>query len=555
MKKILHFTRVEIFRFVNFILLFFFILLEGCIHPSDLINLGLEEQEKGNIDKAISLYSEAIHIYPQSHIAYFNRGTALEVKGKLKAAFNDYSKAIDIKTDYEPAYYNRALLRQKTGDLKGALKDYNSALKINPLRYQSFLNRAVIRVNMGDNEDADRDYQSALEINPNDAEIHYNRGLLHQQIGNLRKAIDEYSDTLDIKPNHISALLNRGVVYYSNLEYDKAIKDFSRIIQKEPAHASAYFNRGLCWVKKSNMQEAKKDFIKATELDSSLEKEIPQYLDAGIALQFSYKSNDIYAKQKPKEYSLELKTILEETGKYCERIKNIALFFVCKEKIVNTYYKYKETRYWNLFFSIPGYREKHKTKNTFTYDYQLIKKGDELQEKRILIEEDGIKKHDENIGVPPLKYFSRYIVYGSVGFLSRYWQQHFQYDLLRKENLGGKDCFVIEAVPTELREENYNQGEIWVNSEDYSILKIRWSPVSIKNYEEIRSPSITDQFKKNVIWIVTYGVEKNKVRFPDKQVIKEMLINPKGKKVLWDETIIDYIDYRFFVVETEVKFK
>lgn len=274
-----------------------------------------------------------------------------------------------------------------------------------------------------------------------------------------------------------------------------------------------------------------------------------------IGLESSILPKLAHSVPKPKEYSPELKKILERSGEYCERIKDIALLYVCKEKIVNTYYKFQKTKYWDHFFNIPNYREKQKTKKTLTYDYQLIKKQDELTERRILIEENGVEKYDKNIGAPPLKYFSRYIVYGPVGFLSQYWQDYFHYYLLREEKLNGQECYVIQAVPTEPREENYNKAEIWVDREDYSILKIRWSPVSIQNYEETSPPSVTDQFQKDVIWTVTYRIEKNKVQFPDKQVIKETITNTKGKEVLWDEIVINYMDYKFFVVETKIDYK
>ncbi|MQY57741.1 hypothetical protein GH140_06075, partial [bacterium] len=35
-----------------------------------------------------------------------------------------------------------------------------------------------------------------------------------------------------------------------------------------------------------------------------------------------------------------LNRILEETGDYCERVKNMALFYVCKEKVVAVKYFY-----------------------------------------------------------------------------------------------------------------------------------------------------------------------------------------------------------------------
>jgi len=126
-------------------------------------------------------------------------------------------------------------------------------------------------------------------------------------------------------------LINLGLEEQGRGNLDKAISLYSKAINIYPQSHIAYFNRGLCWMKKSNKQKAEKDFRRAVELDPSLQKMIPN---------------------------------------------------------------------WDLFFNVTDYREKHKIKNTFTYDYQLIKKEKELKENRILIEENGIKKHDENIRKP-----------------------------------------------------------------------------------------------------------------------------------------------------------
>jgi hypothetical protein len=98
----------------------------------------------------------------------------------------------------------------------------------------------------------------------------------------------------------------------------------------------------------------------------------------------------------------ELSKILEKTGDYSEKVKKMALFYVCKEEIVKKRYFYKTETYWEKLQVADALvwkrrlKVKGSRKNTYTYDYQLIKKGDELKERRILLEEDGKKKLEEN---------------------------------------------------------------------------------------------------------------------------------------------------------------
>ena len=51
-----------------------------------------------------------------------------------------------------------------------------------------------------------------------------------------------------------------------------------------------------------------------------------------------------------------------------------------------------------------------------------------------------------------------------------------------------------------------------------------------------------------------YALEKNGIRFPSKYSVTETYVFPNGRK--FTRTVIDvtYEDYKFFTVETEVKY-
>ena len=54
---------------------------------------------------------------------------------------------------------------------------------------------------------------------------------------------------------------------------------------------------------------------------------------------------------------------------------------------------------------------------------------------------------------------------------------------------------------------------------------------------------------KKVIWKVRYGVEKNGIKFPSKQIIQEVILNSSGDKKILEEISFVYSDYRFLVKE------
>jgi hypothetical protein len=188
----------------------------------------------------------------------------------------------------------------------------------------------------------------------------------------------------------------------------------------------------------------------------------------------------------------------------------------------------------------------------------LIRKGDDLLEQRILLEKNGKRKHQENADLSHLKYYSQYLIFGPVGFLSRHWQNHFMYSLIREDMIDGEPVFIIQADPNEVRLDNYNTGRIWVNK-DFQIVRLEWEPASIQNYEDEILISRLGPFQKKVVWTVDYTVEKNGVRFPGRQFIQEIFFrnseNGLQQKAIKRETRFEYSAYKFFVVETDVKFR
>ena len=118
---------------------------------------------------------------------------------------------------------------------------------------------------------------------------------------------------------------------------------------------------------------------------------------------------------------VQLDKILKRTSAYCERIKQVALHYVCTEKIRDIENIFdRVTLSSGMVREARAFSVRSTKRQSFIYDYQLIKKGEELQEQRILIEENGKKRNKKNADLKKLKYYSQYLVYGPVGFLSSF---------------------------------------------------------------------------------------------------------------------------------------
>jgi hypothetical protein len=248
-------------------------------------------------------------------------------------------------------------------------------------------------------------------------------------------------------------------------------------------------------------------------------------------------TDGISIKSKEQERAGNLEHILAKAAEYCQRLEQVSLHFVCTEEI--------EER---LYYSGRFYKE-----NNYTYDYQLIRKGEGIQERRTLLEENGKSRHEENAELKTHRFFHKHVIFGPIGLLSESQQQNHDYVIKKEEKIKGDRCLVIEAVPKEGVQVDHLFGKAWIRENDCSIMKIEWNQESMGNIERLEEAAKKAGAKPIITFVSEYAYEKNGIRFPSKYFVKEEYVKRGRYKISQTTTV--YKDYKFFIVETEVKIK
>jgi hypothetical protein len=253
-----------------------------------------------------------------------------------------------------------------------------------------------------------------------------------------------------------------------------------------------------------------------------------------------------------------LNTILKNCADYCTKLKNSALFFVCREKINEELFQ--RTR---VFVKGKGssskppayYRLSGKTKNEYIYDYQLIKKGSKIEESRILLEENGVKKNKKDAPMKTKRFYSYKSVFGPVGLLSKEFQDIFDYKFVKEAKLKSLQVYIIEAIPKKNIEERPNYGKIWVDKKDFSVVKIEMLQESLHGFEAFSGVLDDSGIKPDFKTIHFYEIKKNGIRFPSRTEFEEAYKGRRTPKFKRSKVLIKYDQYQFFTVETTVKYK
>jgi tetratricopeptide (TPR) repeat protein len=85
---------------------------------------GLVYAKKGEPEKAIRDYDQAIRVKPDFVGAFHDRALAYATKGQLDQTIGDLNQAIQLKSDYKIAHGNRGMAYHLLGRRDQALRDF-----------------------------------------------------------------------------------------------------------------------------------------------------------------------------------------------------------------------------------------------------------------------------------------------------------------------------------------------------------------------------------------------------------------------------------------------
>lgn len=284
---------------------------------------------------------------------------------------------------------------------------------------------------------------------------------------------------------------------------------------------------------------------------------------------------------KKDKKTLELERLLNGAASYCKKLKSAAFHYICKEKIVET--RKPLTRRRNIgtdvantpqhpMFTRSVIPELEMTKTLkFTkeqidkrvYNYRLINVGSRVKEERYKdkeAEQDAKKSKQKFTG--RLRFLSAKAVFGPITILDAARQGKYNFRLLGKKKLKGRSVAVIEAFPRSKTDTMFIYGKIWIDTEDFSVLKIKANPNSILGYDKLEKLADALQSKLKISLETEFFKFRSGIRFPTAVHFEE---NYKGGPIItkqrgsrsWNRTftLTTYEEYMFFDVNTEVSYE
>lgn len=251
--------------------------------------------------------------------------------------------------------------------------------------------------------------------------------------------------------------------------------------------------------------------------------------------------------------------ILARAEEYCRKLENAALYFVCRERIVETIFPNDELQTIRLTVGdriksqgnvLMGGSGVPSGDSSLTYDYQLIRRNGRIREKRTLIEENGRNTVGDQAYPKTRRFYIHRAVLGPIGLFGRDAQSRFQYRVLDNTRLDGKPVEVIEVKPKSGASAGSVYGKAWLDKATGAVLKMEIDAESFSGYDRIWAEYTSQGFRPSVSFEIAYRFENGGLYYPSRIRLKESVY---GVRI--SELTLEYDRYKFFTVGTEVIIK
>jgi tetratricopeptide (TPR) repeat protein len=215
----------------------------------------------------VALWQDTLKRNPASWMAHNNIGMAYNERGEIDRALTHYGDAIRLKPDFAPARYNRGIVLFKRGDVAEAMAEFTEAVRVAPRDPRAAYNLALALDGQDRLSEAAEHYQRAIGLQADYVEAHVNLGIVLSRLGKIDEAEDAFQEAVRLEPNHVEARNNLGAVLRARGQRAEAERHLREAIKLAPNHALARANLGGVLLDAGQLQEAVVQLQEAIRLE------------------------------------------------------------------------------------------------------------------------------------------------------------------------------------------------------------------------------------------------------------------------------------------------
>jgi spermidine synthase len=170
--------------------------------------LGSALADKGEFDRAIAEFREALRLEPDSASAHENLGLALASHQEPEEAVVHLRRSVQLDPGSGRAHYALAGILLAAGQYEGAIDELRASLRVTPDSVEIHDGLGIVLASQGKLDEAVDEFRASLRLRPISAGAHNNLGMALASQGKLDAAIDEFHQALALQPEFVEARRN-----------------------------------------------------------------------------------------------------------------------------------------------------------------------------------------------------------------------------------------------------------------------------------------------------------------------------------------------------------
>ena len=202
--------------------------------PVRLFERGQSAHARGELEKALAFYEQALKVRPEFPEAEFQRGNALASLGRFPEADTAFRRAISYKKNWALPYSALGLVLVRQNRDKEAEQFFNQALTIDNKDNIALRMLSELRLRASDPKSA-LDFAKRATTNPEaPASAWITLALAEKANGNTAGAKAAVDHVLADEPENVAALIERADLFTDEKNFESAIADLKTAAKLKP---------------------------------------------------------------------------------------------------------------------------------------------------------------------------------------------------------------------------------------------------------------------------------------------------------------------------------
>ena len=186
----------------------------------------------------VTLFSRALAVTKDNHVAHAMLGVALAESGKLDEALSHETEAVRIRPDYVVAQSNLGKVLFQLGRPAEAETSLREAIRLEPTAV-AHLDLASVLLSQQKLDGALEESQAATVLDPTLAAAHSTLATAYTLSGKFDLALAAYRRAIECDPDFVDAYVNQGITLQAMGRREEAVASFRAALEWNPEHPTA----------------------------------------------------------------------------------------------------------------------------------------------------------------------------------------------------------------------------------------------------------------------------------------------------------------------------